>query len=79
MFRLFIVLFYLYEIKTYKCFSETYHIKLCNFYNKISNTKFTKKYLIYCLFHEKNAEKIWSKDLMYDKTFRLSSHSPGTV
>ena len=26
---------------------------------------------------KKNAQKIWSKDLVYEKTFQLSNHTPG--
>ena len=34
---------------------------------------------IFCLLNDKeknSAQKFWSKDLMHEKTFRLSNHTP---
>ena len=37
--------------------------------------KFSLIVLEYCLLNEKNAQTIWSKDLIYEETFRLSSRN----
>ena len=35
-------------------------------------------YFLYLLFiDKKSAQKVWSNDLVYEKTFRLSSHTQG--